>query len=120
MARPAVKARIPLWPVCLYRGFCACSGPPGRHNACPHSEPPALLDLGTTFLASVARDPHALAVVDGPVRLTYAEWYRRISSLVSAFDALGLAPGDHLVTVLQNRWEAATVHWACQLAGIII
>ena len=25
-----------------------------------------------------------------------------------------------LVTVLQNRWEAATLHWACQFAGIII
>ena len=36
------------------------------------------------------------------------------------FDELGLKPGDHLVTVLQNRWEAATLHWACQFAGIII
>ena len=33
---------------------------------------------------------------------------------------LGLKPGDHLVTVLQNRWEAATLHWACQFAGIVI
>ena len=33
---------------------------------------------------------------------------------------LGLEPGDHLVTVLPNRWEAATLHWACQIAGIII
>ena len=22
--------------------------------------------------------------------------------------------------MLQNRWEAATIHWACQFAGIII
>ena len=29
-------------------------------------------------------------------------------------------PGDHLVTLLQNRWEAATIHWACQFAGIIV
>ena len=33
---------------------------------------------------------------------------------------LGLGAGDHVVTVLQNRWEAATIHWACQFAGIII
>ena len=32
----------------------------------------------------------------------------------------GLKPGDHLVTLLQNRWEAATLHWACQSAGVII
>ena len=79
-----------------------------------------MLDLGTSFLGSVARDPNALAIVDGSVRFTYAEWYRRISSLVAGFDALKLKPGDHLVTVLQNNWQAATIHWACQFAGIII
>ena len=79
-----------------------------------------MLDLGTSFLASVARDPDALALVDGEVRLSYAQWLKKISSLVSGFDRLGLKPGDHLVTVLQNNWQAATVHWACQLAGIII
>ena len=79
-----------------------------------------MLDLGSSFLASVARDPDALAIVDADVRLTYRAWYARISALVAGLDALGLAPGDHLVTVLQNRWEAATIHWACQLAGIIV
>ena len=44
----------------------------------------------------------------------------QIDALVAAFDELGLKPGDHLVTVLQNRHEAATLHWACQLAGIVI
>jgi 2-furoate---CoA ligase len=80
----------------------------------------AMLDLGTSFLASVARDPEALAIVDGNLRLTYSAWYEKISALVAGFDALGLRRGDHLVTVLQNRWEAATIHWACQFAGIII
>src|ERR1700753_985330 len=79
-----------------------------------------MLDLGLSFLGSVARDPDALAIVDGDLRLTYAQWYRRISALVASFDALGLKPGDHLVTALQNRWEAATLHWACQFAGLII
>ena len=79
-----------------------------------------MLDLGLSFLASVARDPSALAIVDGEARLTYAQWYRRISALVASFDAIGLKPGDHLVTALANRWEAATLHWACQFAGIII
>jgi 2-furoate---CoA ligase len=79
-----------------------------------------MLDLGTSFLASVERDPNALAIVDGDVRFTYRDWYRRISSLVEAFDELELEPGDHLVTLLQNNWQAATIHWACQFAGIII
>jgi 2-furoate---CoA ligase len=79
-----------------------------------------MLDLGLSFVASVARDPGALAIVDGDVRLTYAQWYRRISALVAGLDAIGLEAGDHLVTMLANRWEAATLHWACQFAGIVI
>jgi 2-furoate---CoA ligase len=79
-----------------------------------------MLDLGTSFLASVSRDPHAPAILDGPLRLTYAEWYGKISAVVAGLDELGLRPGDHLVTVLQNRWEAATLHWACQFAGIVV
>jgi 2-furoate---CoA ligase len=79
-----------------------------------------MLDLGTSFLASVARDPEATAIVDGDLRLTYREWYQRISAAVDGLDRLALKPGDHLVTLLQNRWEAATLHWACQFAGIII
>jgi 2-furoate---CoA ligase len=78
-----------------------------------------MLDLGNSLLASIERDPRALAIVDGPVRLNYAQWYRRISAVVAGFDELGLKPGDHLITVLQNRWEAATIHWACQFTGVI-
>ena len=79
-----------------------------------------MFDLGNSFRASVERDPQALAIVDGPLRLTYAQWYLSISAVMAGFDELGLMPGDHLVTVLQNRWEAATLHWACQFAGIVI
>jgi 2-furoate---CoA ligase len=79
-----------------------------------------MLDLGTSFVASVARDPDALAIVDDGVRLTYAQWYARISSLVACLDRIGLKAGDHLVTVLQNCEAAATLHWASQLAGIVI
>ncbi|MGH6671098.1 MAG: AMP-binding protein [Xanthobacteraceae bacterium] len=79
-----------------------------------------MLDLGSSFVASVARDPNAVAIVDGEVRFTYAHWYRRISALVAGLDAIGLKAGDHLVTALANRWEAASLHWACQFAGIIV
>jgi len=78
-----------------------------------------MLDLGTSFLASVARDPNAVAIVDGPVRLTYSAWFRQVSALVDGLHQLGLRMGDHLVTLLQNRLDAATLHWACQFAGII-
>ena len=79
-----------------------------------------MLDLGTSFLASVSRDPEAVALVDGDLRLTYAQWYKRVSAVVAGLDAVGLRPGDHVATLLQNRWEAATLHWACQLAGLVV
>ena len=43
-----------------------------------------MFDLGTSFLASVSRDPRALALVDGVRRWTYAEWFRDISALTDA------------------------------------
>ena len=79
-----------------------------------------MLDLGLTFLAAAERDPTALALVDGPQRLTYHQWHQSIVGLAASLGELGLAPGDRLVSVLQNRWEAATLHWACQLAGVMI
>src|SRR5260370_9641668 len=81
---------------------------------------PQMLDLGSSFVASASRDPNAIALVDGDLRLTYRQWYDKISVLVASFDRFGLKPGDHVVTLLQNRWEAATLHWACQFAGLII
>ena len=77
-------------------------------------------DLGRAFLAAAARAPAACAIVDGERRLTYAAWLGRIHRAAAGLDALGLRPGDHLVTVLRNRLEAATLHWACQFAGVVI
>ncbi|HEX8789294.1 MAG TPA: AMP-binding protein [Telluria sp.] len=79
-----------------------------------------MLDLGRTFLQSVERSPDALAVVDGEQRLTYAEWYERIQRVASGLATLGFARGDHLLVVLQNRIEMATLHWACQFLGVIV
>lgn len=79
-----------------------------------------MFDLGTTFLASVERRPEATAIIDGDVRLTYAQWLDRIAACAGGLAKLGLAKGDHILVLLQNRWEAATLHWACQFLGVII
>ena len=79
-----------------------------------------MLDLGRTFLQAVERDPARLAIVDGSLRLSYEEWATHIGALQQYFYSKGLARGDRILTVLQNRYEAATIHWACQMAGIAI
>ena len=43
-----------------------------------------------------------------------------ILNVADGLRELGLARGDRLLVVLQNRWEMATLHWACQFAGIVI
>ena len=79
-----------------------------------------MLDLGTTFLQSVERSPHALALVDSGVHLTYAQWHEQIGRTVAGLERLGLGRGDRLLSVLQNRHQAATLHWACQFLGVVI
>ena len=51
-----------------------------------------MLDFGTSFVASVARDPDALAIVDGHSGRVYRAWYGKISALVAAFDEIGSSP----------------------------
>lgn len=78
-----------------------------------------MLDLGRTFLQSAERAPNACAIVDGAVRLSYGEWLARVASAAAGLTDLGFRHGDHLGVVMQNRWEFATLHWACQFLGVV-
>lgn len=79
-----------------------------------------MLDLGRSFLASVARTPQALALTDCDLRLDYAQWYRRISGIVEGLRNIGIRRGDPVVSVMQNTVDAATLHWACQFMGVML
>ena len=88
--------------------------PEGRYITTP------MQDLGTTFLASAERSPTARALVDGDIRLDFEAWRDEVLRLVAGLDGLGLAKGERIVVALQNRREMASLHWACQLAGLVI
>lgn len=79
-----------------------------------------MLDLGKTFIQTTERTPNQLAIIDGELRYTYQEWALKIGGLQHALKNLGLSKGDRIISILQNRFEAATLHWACQMAGIMI
>ena len=82
-----------------------------------------MLDLGLSFVASVARDPNALAIVD--VRLTHAGWYWRFSSVagLDATDALVdelrmfSPPAQRTAKKLLNDTEDSTLSIAIELEG---
>ena len=77
------------------------------------------MDLGTVFERAVIRDPDAPAVVDGELRRTYGEWHADIRGLAGGLRAKGIEAGDHVVPVMSNRFEMATLYWACQMAGAV-
>lgn len=79
-----------------------------------------MFDLGKTFLQSIERDPGKTAIVFDGHRLSYEAWGRQVGAIQAYFDSLGVQRGDRVLTILQNRYEAATIHWACQASGITI
>ena len=78
-----------------------------------------MTDLGRVLIAAAERNPHALAVVDGERRFDYGAWLDTVSRVAGGIGTLGLRPGDRLAVIMQNRWEMAALHWACQLAGVV-
>ena len=77
-----------------------------------------MTDLGRVLIGAAERTPQALAVVDGEKRFDYAAWLDTVARVAGGLGGLGLRPGDRLAVVMQNRWEMAALHWACQLAGV--
>ena len=78
-----------------------------------------MTDLGRVLIAAAERNPQVLAVVDGERRFDYGAWFDTVSRVAGGIGTLGLRPGDRLAVIMQNRWEMAALHWACQLAGVV-
>ncbi|MBI05087.1 MAG: 4-chlorobenzoate--CoA ligase [Pelagibacteraceae bacterium] len=77
------------------------------------------MNLGEAFYRQTLREESAEAVVDGEVRRSYCDWYREILAVAGGLELQGLKSGDHFVAVLSNRYETATLYWACQMLGAI-
>ena len=64
--------------------------------------------------------PDVLAVVHGPHRKTYAEYYDRVTRLASALAAMGVRPGDVVATVLPNIPAQAEAHFGVPACGAVL
>ncbi|MCG5235376.1 class I adenylate-forming enzyme family protein [Xanthobacter oligotrophicus] len=69
------------------------------------------------FRASVARNPYGEAIVCGDRRLTYAELDRLVDASAFGLIAEGLAPGDRVAVMLDNRLEYLVAILATVRAG---
>ena len=77
------------------------------------------MTLARMLFSSSQRQPDATAIVDGKKRLNYGDWQMELRRLARGLYEFGLMPGDHLVSVLSNRLETASLYWACQTLGVI-
>ena len=60
------------------------------------------------------------AVVDGPHRKTYAEYFARVSQLASALAKQGISPGDVVATVLPNTYPHVEAHFGVPACGAVL
>ena len=78
------------------------------------------MDLGTAFAVSVCVSRSSEAFVDGGRRVHLrANGTARSRPSPAALQEMGLQAGDHLVVVMRNRYEMATLYWASHMLGLI-
>jgi fatty-acyl-CoA synthase len=61
--------------------------------------------------------PDQLAIVHGPLRRTYADFYARSRKLASALSKRGIGPGDTVAAVLANTPAMLECHYGVPMAG---
>jgi fatty-acyl-CoA synthase len=64
--------------------------------------------------------PERLAVVHGPLRRTYAEFYARARQLASALAQRGIGRGDTVSAVLANTPAMLEAHYGVPMAGAVL
>jgi salicylate---CoA ligase len=76
--------------------------------------------LGAELAAVADIRPDAIALVDGPTRISYGSLLARADALASRLTGqLGLERGDRIVVQLPNTWPFAVLTLGCLRAGIV-
>jgi salicylate---CoA ligase len=76
--------------------------------------------LGALVREVADRMPDAVAVVEGDLRLTYAELVERADAAASRLiDDVGLRSGDRVMVQLPNTWQFVVLTLACLRSGIV-
>jgi salicylate---CoA ligase len=105
MARPVSEGTVP-WPADLVDSYTAAGYWEGR-------------SLGHHLWASCETHRDKVALVDGDVRIGYAELAARADAAAGRLRGLGISRGDRIVVQLANGWELVVLTMACLRAGIV-
>jgi 2,3-dihydroxybenzoate-AMP ligase len=75
--------------------------------------------LGAYIHDTADRLPDKVALVDGPMRITYRELAGRMDAAAERLLGLGLRPDDRVLVQLPNGWQFVVFTLACFRAGIV-
>jgi len=76
--------------------------------------------LGDLPRRTAARSPGKTAVIDGAVRLTFAEFDDAINRVANALAERGIAKGDRLALLSHNCWQYAVLAFATARLGVVL
>ncbi|MGH3362517.1 MAG: fatty acyl-CoA synthetase [Nocardioides sp.] len=76
--------------------------------------------LGDLPRRTAQRMPDKLAIVDGDIRMTFADFDARVDAVATALTDAGLAKGDRLALLSHNCWQYALLDFATARAGIVL
>jgi 2-furoate---CoA ligase len=78
------------------------------------------MNLALSLLSAAERRPTAEALVDGDLRLTYAELLDRVQRLAGGLGARGIGRGERFAAIVKPRHETVLLYWAAQWLGATI
>lgn len=76
--------------------------------------------IGDIPRRTAARMPHKVAIINGDVRLTFAELDAVIDRTAAALADLGMVKGDRLAILSHNCWQFPVLSFAAAKLGVIL
>ncbi|RKN39629.1 long-chain-fatty-acid--CoA ligase [Micromonospora endolithica] len=78
------------------------------------------LSLAMILAESARRHPDTVAVVDGDIRVTYAELWLEARCYAAGLRELGIGPGDHVALLAPNVVDFPRVYYGVLAAGAVL
>src|SRR3954470_14857935 len=76
--------------------------------------------LGDIPRRSARRQPDKIAIIDGDVVLTFAEFESLVDRAAAALDDNGFRPGDRIALLSHNCWQYAVLAFAAARAAVVL
>ncbi len=76
--------------------------------------------LGDIPRRPARRSPHKIAIIDGDLTLTFADFDELVDRAAAALHDNGFAPGDRVALLARNCWQYAVLAFATARAGIVL